>query len=127
MNILVDTSVWVDHFRNRNDNLIQLLSRDLILFHPMVLAEIACGTPPAPRQRTPGDLELLPLSHQATIAEVMMFIENESLYGLGFGCGLVDITLLASAIITPAAKLWTLDKRLELLAKRPDVHFSPMH
>lgn len=125
MNILVDTSVWVDHFRNRNDSLIQLLSRDLVLIHPMILAEIACGTPPAPRQRTLGDLALLPQSHQATIAELMIFIEKERLYGLG--CGLVDITLLASVMITPAAKLWTLDKRLGLLAKRLDVFFSPVH
>ncbi|MCE1736789.1 VapC toxin family PIN domain ribonuclease, partial [Enterobacter hormaechei] len=46
MTILVDTSVWIDHFKNRNDGLIQLLSRDLVLIHPMILAEIACGTPP---------------------------------------------------------------------------------
>lgn len=103
----------------------QLLSRDLVLIHPMILAEIACGTPPAPRQRTLGDLALLPQSHQATIAELMIFIEKERLYGLG--CGLVDITLLASVMITPAAKLWTLDKRLGLLAKRLDVFFSPVH
>lgn len=125
MTILVDTSVWVDHFRNRNDSLIQLLGRDLVLIHPMILAEIACGTPPEPRQRTLGDLGLLPHSHQATIAEVMKFIENERLYGLG--CGLVDITLLASTMITPGAKIWTLDKRLERLAKRLDVNYSPIH
>ena len=62
MTVLVDTSVWVDHFRNRNDGLIQLLERDRALIHPMILAEIACGTPPAPRSRTLGDLSLLPRS-----------------------------------------------------------------
>ncbi|EQD40112.1 PilT domain-containing protein, partial [mine drainage metagenome] len=41
--------------------------------------------------------------------EVMEFIEREKLYGLG--CGLVDMTLLASTLITPGAELWTLDKR----------------
>lgn len=83
MAILIDTSVWVDHFRNRNDGLIQLLSRDLI--HPMIPAEIACGTPQTPRLRTPGDLGLLSQS-----TEVMTFIENEKLYGPG--CGLVALT-----------------------------------
>lgn len=121
MTILVDTSVWVDHFRNRNDGLIQLLSRDLVLIHPMILAEIACGTPPAPRLRTLGDLGLLPQSHQANITEVVTFIENEKLYGLG--CGLVDLTLLASTLITPGARLWTLDKRLEMLAKRLNANY----
>lgn len=125
MNILIDTSVWVDHFRSGNDHLIQLLCRDQVLIHPMILAEIACGTPPAPRLRTLGDLALLPHSHQATIAEVMVFIENEKLYGSG--CGLVDITLLASAMITPGAKLWTLDKRLAKLAARLNVSYQPVH
>ncbi|OCQ54102.1 Ribonuclease VapC32 [Photorhabdus australis subsp. thailandensis] len=125
MTILVDTSVWVDHFKNRNDGLVQLLSRGLVLIHPMVLAEIACGTPPAPRLRTLSDLGLLPPSHQASIAEVMAFIENEKLYGLG--CGFIDITLLASALITPGARFWTLDKRLERLAKRFNVSYQPIH
>ncbi|AXC64714.1 VapC toxin family PIN domain ribonuclease [Salmonella enterica subsp. diarizonae serovar 59:z10:-] len=125
MNILIDTSVWVDHFRSRNDHLVQLLCRDQVLIHPMIQAEIACGTPPAPRLRTLGDLALLPHSHQATIAEVMVFIENEKLYGSG--CGLIDITLLASAMITPGAKLWTLDKRLAKLAARLNVSYQPVH
>lgn len=125
MTILVDTSVWVDHFKNRNDGLVQLLSRGLVLIHPMVLAEIACGTPPAPRLRTLSDLGLLPPSHQASIAEVMAFIENEKLYGLG--CGFIDITLLASTLITPGARFWTLDKRLERLAKRLNVSYQPIH
>ncbi|MDR0219547.1 MAG: type II toxin-antitoxin system VapC family toxin [Enterobacteriaceae bacterium] len=125
MTILVDTSVWVDHFKNRNDSLIQILNRDLVLIHPMILAEIACGTPPSPRLRTLEYLGLLQQSHQVTITEAMAFIENERLHGLG--CGLVDITLLASTMITPGAKLWTLDKRLEQLAKRLDVSYSPVH
>lgn len=125
MIILVDTSVWVDHFRNRNDGLIQLLSLDRVLIHPLILSEIACGTPPAPRRRTLADLALLPQSHQASINEVMAFIENEKLYGLG--CGVVDITLLASALITPGARLWTLDKRFERLAKRFDASYRPIH
>ena len=50
--VLVDTSVWIDHFRNRNEALAILLSQDLVLTHPMVVGEIACGTPPAPRSQT---------------------------------------------------------------------------
>lgn len=41
MNVLVDTSVWVDHFRKRNDALVELIETDLTLIHPMVVAEIA--------------------------------------------------------------------------------------
>ena len=123
MNVLVDTSVWVAHFRQTNDGLVSLIERDLVLGHPMVLAEIACGTPPVPRQQTLGDMALLGQASLATWAEVMAFIEREKLYGLG--CGFVDIALLASTCITPGALLWTLDKKLMDLAKRFDVQFVP--
>ena len=63
--VLVDTSVWVDHFRRRNDALIQLLAQDRVLVHPFVIGEIACGTPPA-RARTLADLDQLQPSQQAS-------------------------------------------------------------
>ncbi len=124
MNVLVDTSVWVDHFRHTSSTLASLIAQDLALMHPMVLAEIACGTPPAPREQTLGDMALLRPAHEASMSELMAFIEREKLYGLG--CGLVDLTLLASACITPNATLWTLDKRLAGLAKRMGVEYQAM-
>ena len=123
MNVLVDTSVWVDHFRRTNDALIDLITRDLAATHPMVIVELACGTPPAPRAQTLGDLALLMQVQQATMGEVQEFIEREKLYGLG--CGLVDVSLLASTIITPDTKLWTMDKRLNDLAERFAVAYKP--
>ncbi len=57
----------------------------------------------------------------AALREVMDFIEREKLYGLG--CGLVDLVLLASTLITPSAELWTPDKRLAALCER----FGVMH
>ena len=59
MNVLIDTSVWVDHFRSRNDALVELVGLDLALTHPMVIGELACGSPPAPRGRTLRDIGLL--------------------------------------------------------------------
>jgi predicted nucleic acid-binding protein len=125
MNVLVDTSVWVAHFRSANAPLIELIALDRILGHPLILAEIACGTPPAPRLQTLASLSLLGQTRVASIAEVMAFIEREALYGLG--CGFVDIALLASACITPDTTLWTLDKKLAQLAKRFGVQFEPRH
>ncbi|TVP53245.1 MAG: type II toxin-antitoxin system VapC family toxin [Halomonadaceae bacterium] len=121
MSVLIDTSVWVDHFRHRNDTLVDLLLRDEGLVHPMVLGELACGTPPAPRTQTLGGIALLQPARQATWDEVRAFIEKEQLYGLG--CGLVDLALLASSLITPGATLWTLDQRRAALAKRFAVAF----
>jgi predicted nucleic acid-binding protein len=121
--VLVDTSVWVDHFRNRNENLVSLLTLDLALSHPLIVTELACGTPPAPRSRTLTDIATLPQARQATLDEVRGFIEREKLYGLG--CGVVDLALLASTLLTPGSRLWSLDRRLLGLAQRFDVAFRP--
>jgi predicted nucleic acid-binding protein len=121
--VLVDTSVWVDHFRNRNENLVSLLTLDLALAHPLVVTELACGTPPAPRSRTLSDIATLPQARQATLDEVRGFIEREKLYGLG--CGVVDLALLASTLLTPGSRLWSLDRRLIELAQRFDLAYRP--
>lgn len=121
--VLIDTSVWIEHFRQRSEALIDLLEGDVALTHPMVCAELACGTPPAPRAQTLHDLELLRPTQQASLREVVDFIEREKLYGLG--CGLVDMVLLASTLITPGAELWTLDKRLAALSERFGVMHQP--
>jgi predicted nucleic acid-binding protein len=121
--VLVDTSVWVDHFRNRNEELVSLLALDLALSHPLIVTELACGTPPAPRTRTLSDIATLPQARQATLDEVRSFIEREQLYGLG--CGVVDLALLASTLLTPGSRLWSLDRRLAQLAQRFGVAFRP--
>lgn len=113
--VLVDTSVWVDHFRQRNDGLVALLALDMVMTHPLVSGELACGTPPN-RAQTLGDLDRLQPTRQASVRETMMFIDRQGLFGLG--CGLVDLMLLASVLLTPGAELWTLDKRLGVLADR---------
>ena len=113
--VLVDTSVWVDHFRHGNDTLIQLLDRDLVLTHPLIIGELACGTPPS-RAQTLTDLASLQPARQASAAEVLAFIDREHLFGLG--CGILDMHLLASTLITQGARLWSLDKRLDVLAER---------
>lgn len=123
MNVLIDSSVWVNHFKYRNDHLIELLLQDLAITHPMIVLELACGTPPAPRLQTLRDIDHLNHSSQASLSEIMAFIEREQLYGLG--CGLVDLSLLAATMISPNTQLWTLDKRLHQLAKRFKVAYLP--
>lgn len=125
MSVVVDTSVWVNHFRRRDDTLVTLLESDQALTHPMVLVELACGTPPEPRQQTLGYIGLLQAANQISLTELAEFIEREKLYGQG--CGLVDMALLASTLVTPGARLWTLDKRLADLAERFAVAYVPHH
>jgi hypothetical protein len=121
VSVLVDTSVWVHHFRHGEPGLAELLLADRVLVHPMVLGEIACGTPPA-RERTLQWLAQQQPPLQASLQEVLVFIEQEQLYGLG--CGLVDLTLLASTLMTPGASIWTRDKGLLKLAERFNVSFQ---
>ncbi len=124
MTILIDTSVWVGHFRKRNDELVRLIQMDVVSTHSMVLIELACGTPPSPRQQTLRDIALLQKVKEATTAEVMWLIENEKLYGMG--CGLVDISLLASVLISPGTRIWSFDKSLTDLAARFGCVYEPL-
>ena len=57
----------------------------------------------------------LPRAELATDAEVLSFIDRQSLSGRGVGY--VDVHLLASVRLTSGAELWTRDKRLRSLAK----------
>ncbi|MCV2219005.1 type II toxin-antitoxin system VapC family toxin [Thauera sp. Sel9] len=120
--VLVDTSVWVAHFRQSNPVLAELAAVEAILTHPLVRGEIACGTPPR-RTAVLADLALLATPRLATLDEVIDFIEREKLHGLG--CSVVDLTLLASVLLTPGVALWTLDRRLLALAKRFGLAWQP--
>lgn len=120
--VLADTSVWVAHFRRAIPSLQTLANTDLLLCHPLVILELACGTPPAPRGQTLADLGLLVRATVATFDECMALIESQQLFGTG--CGAVDMALLASVLLTPDARLWTLDKKLHALALRLDVAYS---
>ena len=120
--VLVDTSVWVAHFRRTDSALASLLAADRVLCHPLIVVEVACGTPPAPRQRSISDLQRLRHAIVATPKEILHLIEAERLYDSG--CGAIDMALLASARLTPGAQLWTHDRDLATLAKRLGVGFK---
>jgi predicted nucleic acid-binding protein len=119
--VLVDSSVWVAHFRKSNNLLQSLLATDQVLSHPLIVLELACGTPPAPRERTLGDLKKLQQSVVATTDETLALIEREQLQDLG--CGAVDVSLLASVLLTSDTLLWTVDKNLHALSARLGLAF----
>jgi hypothetical protein len=120
--ILVDTSVWIDHIRAPNGNLVTLLGADNILVHPFVLGEVALGHTRS-REAVMKQLRHLPQASIATEHEVLALIERRRLFGRGIGH--VDTHLLASATITPNAALWTFDQRLEAAAVELGVVFQP--
>jgi predicted nucleic acid-binding protein len=107
--ILVDTSVWVDHFRTGDPKLAVLLNVGQVLVHPFVLGEIALGHL-QPRAAILNDLAALPKAVAAQESEVLAFIETQKLFGLGVGY--VDAHLMASVRLMAGTALWTRDKRL---------------
>lgn len=107
--ILVDTSVWIDHFRSGNQHLVDLLEQQLVVMHPFVAGELACENLPD-RTATLSLLDGLPRSPIASNAEVRAMIENSGLFGTGLGW--VDLHLLASVRLMARGRLWTLDERL---------------
>jgi len=116
--ILVDTSVWVDHLRNSDEELIGLLDRGQVLAHPFVIGEIALGSL-AQRALVIGALQNLPQAIVAADDEVMRFIDDESLAGLGIGY--FDAHLLAATRLTAYASFWTRDRRLAAVAQRMSI------
>lgn len=107
--ILVDTSVWIDHLRYGDSTLVNLLNTGRVLVHPFVIGELALG---GLRQRDAilDTLNNMPRAKIATDEEVLAFINQSKLYGLGIGY--IDAHLLASVRLTPNTLLWTRDKRL---------------
>jgi len=116
MKVVVDTSIWIDHFSRKNPELLTLLATGAALAHPFVLGELRCGSLPHPRARTLTAIEELQHSEPVHIDEVIHLIEVEKIFGKG--CGLVDMFLVMSTLKTPDARLWASDKRLAAIARR---------
>lgn len=124
MMVLIDTSVWVDHLQRGNAELAALLNRGQVLAHPFVIGELALGSLQQ-RSSVLEALQNLPACVTATDTEVFNFINVNALHGIGIGY--VDAHLLAGTRLTPAAKLWTLDKRLQAAAARLGQSFMVSH
>ena len=113
MTILVDTSVWIEHWRHADRRLAELLERNTVVVHPFVLGEIALGHVTA-RAEVLADLATLDAPRVAEHAEVLTLIDRRRLWGRGIGW--VDAHLLASALLDRIG-LWTLDAPLARVAR----------
>jgi hypothetical protein len=106
--VLVDTTVWVVHLRRGEPELRDLLNKGEVVCHTFVIGELACGHLRS-REQILSLLKALPIATLVESDEILFFIEERKLAGLGLG--LIDIHLLASCLIS-RVKLWTLDKKL---------------
>ena len=113
--LLVDTSIWIDHFRKANPRLSTGLVRRQVLIHDFVLGELALGG--ALRSgEIAQDLSDLPNATMAAPAEVLRLISRQALAGSGIGY--VDAHLVASTLLMPDCRLWTGDRKLRAVAER---------
>ena len=113
--ILVDTSVWVDHFRRGDPTLEALLDRAGVLMHPFIVGELALGRLDD-RELILGLLDNLPQAIVADHREVLDIVDRHRLPGTGIGY--VDAHLVAATFLTPDARLWTRDRRLNAVCSR---------
>lgn len=111
--ILADTSVWIDHLRNGNKRLSGFLNEGVVLCHPFIIGELACGNL---KNRTEilDMLASLPTMPVAEHSEVLDFISRYKFQGKGIGW--IDAHLLASTFLAKS-RIWTLDESLLKIAK----------
>lgn len=111
--ILIDTSVWIDHFRTGDDHLADLLNQNKVLMHTFILGELACANLQHCEQVITL-LKDLPQSVVASDEEALFFIEQNQL--MGKGIGYIDAHLLAAVALNGSTSLWTRDKHLFAIA-----------
>jgi len=122
--ILVDTSIWIDHWRASDERLTRLLGAGQVLAHSFVTGELALGNLLHPETVLTA-LQDLPQATLATDAEVLRFIAERQLAGSGIGY--IDAHLLAAVLLAPGSRLWTRDKRLLAASTRIGVAYAAAH
>lgn len=111
--ILVDTSVWIDHLHRGDRRLSDLLVRDQVGTHPLVIEELGLGTI-GRREEFLASLGRLRRFPVVAHAEARALVEERRLWGRGLSA--VDVHLLAGVILAPGSALWTRDRRLAAAA-----------
>ncbi|MBI4196568.1 MAG: PIN domain-containing protein [Deltaproteobacteria bacterium] len=121
--ILVDTSVWIDFFRGKQNSklLSELLLQKQIITHSFVIGELMIGHLGALREKTLEDMLRLPKIENAELEEIQTFVTEESLYGKGLTY--IDADLLYSSL-TENCLLWTHDKTLKMFAEKYQKAFN---
>jgi predicted nucleic acid-binding protein len=117
--ILVDTSVWIDHLRKPEQELLLHLENDQVVTHPMVRLELALGSV-ANREAVLAELAKLRQAPIADTDELFRLAETRNLERRGIG--ITDLHLLASALLDRSLSIWTRDRRLREIATQLGLH-----
>lgn len=107
--ILVDTAVWIDHLHRIEPELVDLLGRDEVGGHPLIVEEMALGS----MKERGAVLDLLANLYQFPAVghhEILHLTQQRQLWDRELS--VVDVHLMAAVTLVPGAQLWTRDKRL---------------
>ncbi len=119
--VLVDTSIWIRHFREGCKGLSDLLNESDVACHPFIVGELACGYLKN-RKEILSLIRALPMLPLVDSEEYFDFVDVHRLFGKGLG--FADIHILASARLT-SNWLWTFDNALATIAARFKMAYKP--
>jgi len=88
--------------------------------HPFIIGELACGNIKN-RKEIISLLRALPQTLVAEHDEILAFIDQKKLMGVGIG--LVDLHLLASSLLA-SVYLWTADRKLRTTASKLNILYK---
>ena len=114
--ILVDTSVWIDYFRNGStaDALDKLIESDMICINDVILSELL----PSINQRHEEELKELLLSFPKLQMKIdwneIVFMQTKNLHNGINKVGLPDL-MIAQNAIQNTVKLFSCDKHFQLI------------
>ncbi|MCW5549559.1 MAG: type II toxin-antitoxin system VapC family toxin [Opitutaceae bacterium] len=121
MRVLVDTSVWIDHFHRTDARLQACLQAGQVWTHAVVIGELAAGRL---KHRTDilRHLQKLPRADEIDLAEGLHLLDTHDLMGRGLSWS--DVQLLAAARID-GLSLWTHDRALAEAAAALQLGYMP--
>jgi predicted nucleic acid-binding protein len=88
--VLVDTSVWINHLRKKDNLLVDLLKNQQVLILSIIRGELACGHLLHHEQILPL-FKNLPHVSEASHDEALICLKKKQL--MGCGIGFVDVHL----------------------------------
>jgi predicted nucleic acid-binding protein len=112
VSVLVDTSVWIDHFHRADPELQACLQAGQVWTHTVVIGELATGRLKH-RAEILRHLQKLPRADEIDLGEGLHLLDEHALMGRGLSWS--DVQLLAAARID-GLRLWTHDRALATAA-----------
>jgi predicted nucleic acid-binding protein len=112
--ILVDTSAWIQHLRNRDLQLVELLRQERVRTCDVVIGELMLGSglPKGLAQ----DLGALPRLSTPNATETRHFIERHIRTFAGSGVGWSDVQIIAAAV-KAGARLHSTDRAVRKVCR----------